>query len=144
MTATLIQRVLTAWHQAVNPMVSQQELHGIVQSTTVVTMILCSVHYLCTDNLWRTTPQCALPSVSLRRILGSMSEECPFASATFMLHAEVPSSDNPQQGNAAASESAVEQACERLILETVRLLQEGQLEQADALLIEGAVPCMQV
>lgn len=61
-----------------------------------------------------------------------------------MLPAEVPSSDNSQQGHAAASESAVEQACERLILETVRLLQEGQLEQADALLIEGAVPCMQI
>lgn len=60
-----------------------------------------------------------------------------------MLHAGVPSSDNFQQGDAAASESAVEQACERLILETVRLLQEGQLEQADALLMEGAVSSMQ-
>ena len=60
-----------------------------------------------------------------------------------MLPAGVPSSDNSQEGNAAASKRAVEQACERLILETVRLLQEGQLEQADGLLTEGAVPCMQ-
>ncbi len=31
----------------------------------------------------------------------------------------------------------MEQACERMILETVRLLQEGQLEQAEYLLEEG-------
>jgi hypothetical protein len=43
-----------------------------------------------------------------------------------------------QQFDAASNECAVEQACERLILETVRLLQEGQLEEADALLVEGA------
>lgn len=36
------------------------------------------------------------------------------------------------------NEMAVEQACERMILETVRLLQEGQLEQAEYLLQEGA------
>ena len=36
--------------------------------------------------------------------------------------------------------SAVEQACERMILETVRLLQEGQLEEAEYLLEEGAYP----
>ncbi len=33
----------------------------------------------------------------------------------------------------------MEQACERMILEAVRLLQEGQLEQAEYLLEEGAL-----
>jgi len=40
------------------------------------------------------------------------------------------------------NEMTVEQACERMILETVRLLQEGQLEQAEYLLQEGAALTM--
>ena len=46
------------------------------------------------------------------------------------------SSNGGSQEN--ASGTAVEQACERMILEAVRLLQEGQLEQAEYLLLEGA------
>jgi hypothetical protein len=36
-----------------------------------------------------------------------------------------------------ADEAAVEAACERMILEGVRLLQEGKLDQAEYLLLEG-------
>lgn len=34
-------------------------------------------------------------------------------------------------------EAAVEAACERMVLEVVRLLQEGKLDQAEYLLLEG-------
>ena len=44
----------------------------------------------------------------------------------------------PFDASTEPNESAVEQACERMILETVRLLQEGQIEQAEYLLEEGA------
>lgn len=46
----------------------------------------------------------------------------------------------PINASTEPDESAVEQACERMILEAVRLLQEGQLEQAEYLLEEGALP----
>ncbi|BDA46492.1 hypothetical protein COCOBI_08-5850 [Coccomyxa sp. Obi] len=44
-----------------------------------------------------------------------------------------PEQDAPSQGD----EAAVEAACERMILEGVRLLQEGKLDQAEYLLLEG-------
>ncbi len=37
-------------------------------------------------------------------------------------------------------EAAVETACERMVLEVVRLLQDGKVEQAEYFLLEGAVP----
>ena len=55
-------------------------------------------------------------------------------------HADYSSSGQDAEKDAQPNEMAVEQACERMILETVRLLQEGQLDQAEYLLQEGAAP----
>lgn len=44
-----------------------------------------------------------------------------------------PEQDVPSPGD----EAAVEAACERMILEGVRLLQEGKVDQAEYLLLEG-------
>ena len=49
-----------------------------------------------------------------------------------------PAQDGPgEAGRAEEGRAALEAACERMILEAVRLLQEGQLEQAEYLLSEG-------
>ena len=53
-------------------------------------------------------------------------------------HADDSSSGQDAENDTQPNEMAVEQACERMILETVRLLQEGQLDQAEYLLQEGA------
>lgn len=43
-----------------------------------------------------------------------------------------------QAGTGEPDEAALEGACERMVVEAVRLLQEGQLEQAEYLISEGA------
>lgn len=51
-----------------------------------------------------------------------------------------------EAGQSEEDRAALEAACERMILEAVRLLQEGQLEQAEYLLSEGTAvftPCVQ-
>lgn len=45
--------------------------------------------------------------------------------------------EHGQDAPSQADEAAVEAACERMILEGVRLLQEGKLDQAEYLLLEG-------
>ena len=57
--------------------------------------------------------------------------------------AAAPSQEHSAEaGQAEEDKAALEAACERMILEAVRLLQEGQLEQAEYLLSEGTpIPC---
>ena len=46
--------------------------------------------------------------------------------------------EEPRQASEEPDEAALEAACERMVLEAVRLLQEGQPEQAEYLISEGA------
>ena len=53
-------------------------------------------------------------------------------------HEEACEDGEPYQATEEPDEAALEAACERMVLEAVRLLQEGQLEQAEYLISEGA------
>lgn len=52
---------------------------------------------------------------------------------------------DPEPGESTVQdEAAVEAACERMVLEVVRLLQEGKVDQAEYFLLEGEIQVSEI